>query len=59
MTSHFGLLVLFALFVSAVFAVLQRDTPGEQVRLGVLLFGAFVAAALVLGWLLYPFPFGS
>jgi hypothetical protein len=59
MTSHFGLLLLFALFVSAVFAVLQRDAPGEQVRLGVLLFGAFVAAALVLGWLLYPFPFGS
>jgi hypothetical protein len=59
MTSHFGLLMLFALFVSAVFAVLQRDTPAEQVRLGALLFGGFVVAALVLGWLLYPFPLGS
>ena len=27
MTSHFGLLVLFAFFVSLVFAVIGRDRP--------------------------------
>ena len=27
MTSHFGLMVIFALFVSVVFATLMRDEP--------------------------------
>lgn len=56
MTSHLALLLLFALFVSIVFAVLMRDTPRDQVVLGLRLFGAFVAAAVVLGWLMYPLP---
>lgn len=56
MASHFLLLVLFALLVSVVFAVLMKDEPREQVRFGGLLFAGFVASALVLGWLMYPFP---
>jgi hypothetical protein len=56
MTSHFLLLVLFSLFVSLVFAVLVRDDPREQLRTGGLMFGGFVAAALVLGWLMFPLP---
>lgn len=56
MTTHLGLLVLFALFASIVFAALMRETPREQALLGLRLFGAFVAAALVLGWLMYPLP---
>lgn len=56
MTTHLGLLVVFALFVSIVFAALMRDTPREQALLGLRLFGALVAAALVLGWLMYPLP---
>jgi uncharacterized BrkB/YihY/UPF0761 family membrane protein len=55
-TSHFLVLMLFAFFVSVVFAVLLRDTPREQVRTGALMLGGFVAAAFVLGWLMYPFP---
>jgi hypothetical protein len=55
-TSHFLVLVLFAFFVSVVFAVLLRDSPREQVRTGALMLGGFVAAAFVLGWLMYPFP---
>jgi hypothetical protein len=58
MTSHFALLVLFALLVSIVFSVLQRDAPREQLRLGVLLFGGFVLGAYVLGWLMHPLPLG-
>jgi len=54
--SHFLLLVLFALLVSVVFAVLMKDEPREQVRFGGLLFAGFVGSALVLGWLMYPFP---
>jgi hypothetical protein len=55
-TSHFGLLLLFSLFVSAVFATLMRDDPREQLRFGARLFGGFVGAGLLLGWILYPFP---
>ncbi len=56
MTSHFFLLSLFAFFVSLVFAVLMRDEPGAQLRTGALMFGAFLAAAVVIGWLMYPLP---
>lgn len=56
MTSHLLLLVLFAFLVSVVFAVLMRDDPREQLRTGALMFAGFVAAAFVLGWLMYPLP---
>jgi hypothetical protein len=54
--SHLLLLVLFAFFVSLVFAVIARDDTGEQIKLGGLMFAGFLASALVLGWLMYPFP---
>ena len=56
MTSHLLLLVLFSLLVSSVFAALTRDEPRAQVRAGALMFGGFVLAAVVLGWLMYPLP---
>jgi hypothetical protein len=56
MTSHLGLLILFAVFVSLIFAVLMRDEPREQVRLGLKMFGGFVGVAIALGWLMYPLP---
>ncbi|MGH9411015.1 MAG: hypothetical protein ACRD1V_16345 [Vicinamibacterales bacterium] len=56
MTSHFLLLAVFAFFVSLVFAVLLRDEPRGQIRTGALMFAGFIAAAYILGWLMYPFP---
>jgi heme A synthase len=56
MTSHFLLLVLYAFFVSLVFAVLLRDSPREQLKTGAMMLGGFVLAAYVLGWLMYPLP---
>jgi uncharacterized membrane protein len=56
MQSHLLLLATFAFFVSLVFALLTKDTPHEQVRFGGLLFAGFLAAAFVLGWLMYPIP---
>ena len=50
------MLVLFSFFVSLVFGVLLRDAPREQLRTGGMMFGGFIAAALVLGWLMYPLP---
>lgn len=49
-------MVLFAAFVSVVFATLMRDEPREQLVLGARLFGGFVGAGILLGWLLFPFP---
>ena len=56
MQDHFVLLVLFSFFVSLVFAVIAKDGAREQLRFGSLLFVGFVASAVLLGWLLYPFP---
>ncbi|HEX2454460.1 MAG TPA: hypothetical protein VHI99_12225 [Vicinamibacterales bacterium] len=56
MTSHLLLMIVFAFLVSLVFAVLLRDEPREQMRTGVMMFGAFVIAALAMGWLMYPLP---
>jgi hypothetical protein len=55
-TSHFLLLVVFAFLVSLVFATLLRDEPRDQLRTGAKMFGGFIAAAVVLGWLMYPLP---
>ena len=56
MSSHFLLMALFAFFVSLVFAVLLRDEPRQQLRLGGMMLGAFLALAFVLGWMIYPLP---
>lgn len=56
MTSHFGLMLLFAFFVSVVFATIAKDTPAEQAKLGAQMFGMFVGAAFVLGWVMRLFP---
>jgi heme A synthase len=56
MTSHFWIMVLFAFSVSLVFAVLMRDEPREQLKTAGMMLGAFVVAAYLLGWLMYPLP---
>lgn len=52
MTSHVGMMVLFAACVSIVFAVLMRHDTGAQLRLGGRLFGGFVVGAYLTGWIL-------
>ena len=56
MQSHALLMLIFSFCVSAVFAGLMRETPAEQLVLGARMFGGMLGAALVLGWLMYPFP---
>ena len=57
MHSHFLLLALFAFFVSFVFALIARDEAAEQLRFSGMLFAGFIVSAVVLGWLMFPFPF--
>ena len=54
--SHLFLLIVFAACVSVVFATLMRDDTREQLNLGLRMFGGMLATALVLGWLMFPFP---
>ena len=54
--SHFTALLLFAMLVSVVFGVLSKDTPRDRAIYGVKVFGAFVGAALLLGWIMFPIP---
>jgi hypothetical protein len=56
MASHFGLMILFAVLVSVVFATIAKDTPKEQLTLGAKMLGTFIGAAIVLGWALRIFP---
>ena len=56
MTSHLGLMILFAFFVSLIFATIAKDAPAEQAKLGARMFGMFIGAAIVLGWVMRIFP---
>lgn len=49
-------MILFAVLTSAVFAAIGKDTPGEQVRLGLRMLAGFIGVAIVLGWLMYFIP---
>jgi heme/copper-type cytochrome/quinol oxidase subunit 4 len=56
MQSHFFAMLLFAGLVSLIFAVLMKDEPADQARMGGILFAGFVATAVVFGWVFFPFP---
>jgi hypothetical protein len=57
MTSHLGVMVLFAACVSTVFGTLMRDAARDQLGLGLRIFGGLVVGAYVLGWVMYwAFP---
>jgi hypothetical protein len=51
--SHFGAVLLFALFASVVFGITQRDTARRMVRYGAYCFVLFVGSAIVLSWVMY------
>ena len=56
MPSHFFFLLVFSVLVSTVFAVLQKDTPREQVQFALSMTAGFVAFAVAAGWLMRLFP---
>ena len=56
--SHFFLMTLYALIVSLFFAILWRRDRRDQLRLLVQMFLGLVGGALLLAWLMYPFPAG-
>ena len=56
MTTHVGLMIVFAVFVSVVFAALMRDEPIEQLRFGAKMAAGLVGGGILVGWLLYLLP---
>jgi hypothetical protein len=55
MLNHFQIMTIFALAVSLAFALLSKQSTAERARYFVWAFLAFIAAAIGIGWLMYPF----
>ena len=53
--NHFWSMVLFALFVSAAAGCLTQRTARDRVRYAAWSFGLFLAIAVAIAWLMYPF----
>jgi hypothetical protein len=53
MLTHFSAVLLFALCVSVVFAITQRDETKKMVRFGIFTFSCLVGAVIVVSWLMY------
>ncbi len=57
MSNHFHLMVLFSALVSLVFTFLNKYGARERTKYFLLLFGSFVFFSILVGWIMYPFPF--
>lgn len=53
MTSHLGVMILFAACVAAVFGALMRDAAADQLRLAGRILTGLVLGAYALGWVMY------
>ena len=54
--SHALALLVVSALVSSVFAALLRDDRRARVRFALIVFAAFVLSAILVGWLMRPFP---
>jgi hypothetical protein len=55
---HFLLMAIYALLVSAFFALLWRPDRRARTRLFLQLFLGMLGGAILLAWLMFPFPDG-
>jgi hypothetical protein len=53
MTTHLGVMILFAACVSTVFGTLMRDEFRDQLRIAARAFAMLVLGAYVLGWVMF------
>jgi multidrug transporter EmrE-like cation transporter len=54
--THLQAMVLFALFISVAFAFLAKSRRAERIRYALWSFLAFVAIAILVGWLAFFSP---
>jgi cytochrome bd-type quinol oxidase subunit 2 len=55
-TDHFIIMAVYAVLVSAFFALLWREERRERFRLFGILIAALLLGGLAVAWLMYPFP---
>jgi hypothetical protein len=53
MTSHLGVMMLFAACLAAVFGVLLREAHADQLMLAGKIFAGLVLGAYLLGWIMF------
>ena len=56
--SHLLLMSAYAFIISAFFTVLWKRQRKEQIKLFLQLFLGLLGGALLIAWLMYPFPSG-
>jgi hypothetical protein len=55
MPNHFQALTLFALAVSVAFALMSKQSLKQRIGYAAWALFCFLAAAIGIGWLMYPF----
>jgi hypothetical protein len=55
--NHFLLLIIFSALASLVFTFIAKHGAGARVRYFFYLFGSFVLLSILVGLIMYPFPF--
>lgn len=50
-------MVLFSVLVSLVFTFLTKYGARERIRYFLVLLASFVLLSILVGWVMYPFPF--
>jgi len=53
MLSHFSALLIFALCLSVVFGITQRDKPNPMIKFGAFCFGLCVVGTIAASWVMY------
>ena len=53
MTTHLGVMILFAACVATVFGTILREHGRDELRLAARIFTALVFGAYALGWVMY------
>ena len=53
MLSHFSSLLVFALCLSVVFGITQRDKPQQMIRFGIFCFSLCVFGTIAASWVMF------
>lgn len=56
MRSHFFIMLIFAFLSSMVIALVTKDDSKEQWLYFWKFFGSLIVIALIIAWIMYPFP---
>lgn len=54
--SHFEIMVIFGLCISAIIAIISKEGFKAQLRYFIIFFLILIVASLALAWIMYPFP---